>query len=1043
MADRRFFLSSVVCFVAVRFLLSITQSSIANNYNDVSLHLWRYCKTCYNVKPCLVDGKPLGRLQRDFTSQNGLLVGSLLLLCGDIATQPGPTPWINSNRSYCSTIKCLYMNPRSVVNKRCELQALSIGQDLIFCVESWLKPDVLDCELLPSTDFTIHRRDRVDRVGGGVFLAVRNNISSVRRHDLETNAEIMACELRPNSRRKILAVAFYRPPDSDLNYLKEFKKLLRLATRIKFDQIIVLGDFNLPKINWSTGIATSGDIIHNYFTKIIKDYYLWQLVDFPTREDNTLDLILTTIPTRFRSIHGFDDIITTDHKLISFELDLKTTKKPNIKRVVYNFKKADWPGLKQTLRNIPWDLCLVPNDVNLSLANWSDLFLCAVDSHIPKSNSRNVHDHPWIDNEMRSLLKKKDRQKRIVNKTPSQSTKEKYDDLRRAVKQLLVKKRQDHALKLKESVSTNPKRFWSYVKSCTSNNRFCNFIRDGRSFITDSRDMANLFNRFFHSVYNPSLIAQFSSSSETSDLHAGNLLTSIELTVAEVAVALQTIDPNKACGPDNIPGTLLKNMANEIAPFLCEIFNMSLSTGSFPELWKRANISPVIKKDDPTLVENYRPISLLCITSKILERCVFKRYYSHLLPSFYYLQYGFLKGKSTVTQLLVVYHGILDSLADGKDVDVIHLDFSKAFDKVPHFQLLAKLQNFGITGPALEWIKSYLCDRHQRVVLKGTYSDWLPVTSGVPQGSILGPLLFLVYANDMPDHVSQGSNIAIYADDSKLYRTIDSTSSSTSLQADLDSLHIWSRVNVMDFSTSKCKVLKMSRKKLARSLPRDYHLNGQKLDSVVEIRDLGVIVTRDLSWGAHIEQMCAKANKTLGLVKRVSKDFHDRSIRLLLYVSLVRPLLEYASSLWSPHTVKYKKLIENIQRRATKFILDYPCDVNYMKRLAMLNIPPLEHRRDISDLILLFKSKFGLINANFQNFLSQTTSGYATRNFDEANYRFYSSHHQNYFINSYFPRTVKLWNGLPHSIKHASSLTVFKNLLHCHYVNMLALYCPP
>ena len=298
----------------------------------------------------------------------------------------------------------------------------------------------------------------------------------------------MACELRPNSRRNILAVAFYRPPDSDLNCLKEFKKLLRLASRTKFDQIIVLGDFNLPKINWSTGTATTGDRIHNYFTKIVKDYYLWQLVvDFPTREENTLDLILTTIPTRFRNIHGFDDIISTDHKLISFELDLKITKKPNIKRVVYNFKKADWSGLKQTLSNISWDLCFVPNDVDLSLANWSDLFICAVDSHIPKSNSRNVHDHPWIDNEMRFLLKKKDTQRWIVNKVCSQSAKKKYDDLRCAAKQLLAKKRQEHAHKLKESVATNAKRFWGYVQSCTSNNRS----------ITDSRDMANLFNRFF------------------------------------------------------------------------------------------------------------------------------------------------------------------------------------------------------------------------------------------------------------------------------------------------------------------------------------------------------------------------------------------------------------------------------------------------------------------------------------------------------------------------------------------------------------------
>ena len=215
-------------------------------------------------------------------------------------------------------------------------------------------------------------------------------------------------------------------------------------------------------------------------------------------------------------------------------------------------------------------------------------------------------------------------------------------------------------------------------------------------------------------------------------------------------------------------------------------------------------------------------------------------------------------------------------------------------------------------------------DRRQRVVLKGIYSDWLPVTSGVPQGSILGPLLFLVCVNDMPDHVTQGSTIALYADDSKRYRTIDSPSTSISLQVDLYSLQDWSRVNAMDFSTSKCKVLHMSRKKSAGSLLREYYLFGHNHDTRSWCHCYKIFIM-----GAHIEQMCAKANKTLGLVKRVSKDFHDRSVRLLLYVSLVRPLLEYASSLGSPYTVQHKKLLENIQRRATKFILDYPSNVNY------------------------------------------------------------------------------------------------------------------
>ena len=233
-------------------------------------------------------------------------------------------------------------------------------------------------------------------------------------------------------------------------------------------------------------------------------------------------------------------------------------------------------------------------------------------------------------------------------------------------------------------------------------------------------------------------------------------LSNIQLTENEVFKALDGLDSSKACGPDGIPGKLLKMTANIIAPSLCQIYNLSLYQGVVPACWKLANVTPVFKKDDPTLASNYRPISLLSIISKTFERCVYNHCYPHISPRFYHLQHGFLRGKSTVTQLLHVYQEILDHLAGGKEVDAIHLDLSKAFDRVQHHMLLNKLEQYGISGSLLQWFRSYLSDRYQRVALDGTLSDWLPVTSGVTQGSILGPLLFLVYINDMPEYVGQG-----------------------------------------------------------------------------------------------------------------------------------------------------------------------------------------------------------------------------------------------------------------------------------------------
>ena len=609
---------------------------------------------------------------------------------GAIHPHPGPVSHSASTstrkqtpHSFCPEIKCLYMNPRSLVNKSAEFQSLAADLDLIDVTETWLKPHILDCEILPGLDFSIHRRDRKDKTGGGVMLAVKNSIQTLRRKDLEGDAEIVLCELRPEARRKILAVVFYRPPNSNLDHLKELKKSLRVrhASQFNLDQIIICGDFNLPDIDWSTSIASSSESLHNYFTKFVKDNYLWQLVHFPTRNNNILDLILTNIPDKIHNLHGYDDIISTDHKLIGFDLDLTVPKEPDIKRYVYDFKRADWSSLNNSLQNTSWDQCFVPNDVDGTLSNWCAVFLTIVNQHVPKSKTRNIHDHPWIDKEILSLIKRKNKQSLKANRTGCVHDAQKFKDLRRLTKQLISQKKKEYATKLRDSVTENPKSFWSFVKSSRSVKITANLFRDNQSFITDSRDKANLLNSFFHSVFIP---AQATTTTPNLPLSSDKALSNIQLTENEVFKAPDGLDPSKACGSDGIPGKLLKMTANTIAPSLCQIYNLSLSQGVVPACWKLANVTPVFKKDDRTLASNYRPISLLSIISKTFERCVYNHCYPHISRRFYHLQHGFLRGKSTVTQLLHVYQEILDHLAGGKEVDAIHLDLSKAFDRVQH-----------------------------------------------------------------------------------------------------------------------------------------------------------------------------------------------------------------------------------------------------------------------------------------------------------------------------------------------------------------------
>ena len=255
-------------------------------------------------------------------------------MAGDVATNPGPCVVPPPNKN---ALRCLYFNARSIVRKLSNLQVLATNVDLLAITETWLKPSIKDCELLPCTNFTIFRKDRLSRPGGEVMLAIRDNITCFRRPDLEgAGAEMLFCEIRPDSKRKLLVGVFYRPPDSSMDYLRELKTSLRLAVDAKFDQLVLCGDFNLPNIDWTTGTATTNDAIYDYFTKLVRGNFLWQLVDFPTRNMNILDLVVTNIPEKVKDIHGFDDVSNTDHKLINSVLDFKIQKKPTVKRDMFN-----------------------------------------------------------------------------------------------------------------------------------------------------------------------------------------------------------------------------------------------------------------------------------------------------------------------------------------------------------------------------------------------------------------------------------------------------------------------------------------------------------------------------------------------------------------------------------------------------------------------------------------------------------------------------------------------------------------------------------
>ena len=379
------------------------------------------------------------------------------------------------------------------------------------------------------------------------------------------------------------------------------------------------------------------------------------------------------------------------------------------------------------------------------------------------------------------------------------------------------------------------------------------------------------------------------------------------------------------------------------------LFKKSLSLGVIPNDWKKANVTAIFKKGSRKQPGNYRPVSLTCQMGKILEKII-KEDLVHYLESnklIFETQHGFRSKKSCLTNLLEFSQFVSDKIDDGKPVDVIYLDFQKAFDKVPHIRLINKLQALGIRGSVLNWIREWLKNRVQRVVINGEESDWIPVSSGVPQGSVLGPILFIIYINDIDENIL--SLILKFADDTKLVREVSTLEERNKLIEDLSNVFKWSEDWQMHFNIDKCKVMHLGKKNIGN----DYHMGGKLLEVVEEERDLGVIMSNKFKVDKQCVNAAKKANQILGLIYRTFS-CKDKEIILKLYKSLVRPHLDFCSQVWRPYLQKDITLIERVQKRATRMVHGFK-GLDYEVRLKKLGLTTLETRRIRADLLEVYK----------------------------------------------------------------------------------------
>ena len=597
------------------------------------------------------------------------------------------------------------------------------------------------------------------------------------------------------------------------------------------------------------------------------------------------------------------------------------------------------------------------------------------------------------------------------------------------------RKRGDDELRAVHAIKENPKFFFSHTKKLSKvKSSVAPLTKPDGTVTVDPTEKAELLQAQYVSVFSRASAID-SEVAAAAVPQRPEALTDITFGVSCIAAALKELQPHSAAPPGDIPAVILKNCKEALAYPIWRLWSHSMESGKIPESLKEQFITPVYKKGDRTIAGNYRPVSLTSHLSKTFERVIRDRLTDYLDEHNLHSsqQHGFRKNRSTMTQLIAHVDNVLKNLTSGNEVDVIYLDYQKAFDRVDFNVLLKKLRNYGIGGKLLKWLEAFLTGRKQTVVVDGKRSNWESVRSGVPQGSVLGPILFLIYVIDLNESLRMSSSLT-FADDTKLIHAIRSVLDQGDLQMDLDAVAEWSRLNNMALHEDKFQLLSytINQSKLLRELPftmsysRYLTSNGNFVYPTPHVKDLGVTLSADGKFTRHISEITRRARMMVGWILNA---FRSRSpeVMLTLYKSLVRPILEYCCLVWSPMNTGDIKALESIQRTLTSKIQGMT-GLNYWERLEKLGLMSLCRRRERYCLIHVWKIHQGIVpNDVGLDFIPNNRLGDQLRG---PRFRYWADLRRANQLNaSFWGRAPSLWNKLPPEVIKCETLAGFKSSL--------------
>jgi len=951
----------------------------------------------------------------------------LLLMSGDVESNPGPA----AQGDLC----VMHANVRSLKRNIDLLSAESNQYDVITLSETWLFNETVD-NLTKLQLPNFHPPVQLDRDDGygGVAIYVKSNLVCKPRPDLLVDGlEAVWVETKVN-RQSLLIGSIYRSPDRPVSYWDLLSEGLRKVnnTGLKF---MFLGDINTDWLNLPS----------KHYLDILQVFQLHQLVTAPTRITSTSSTCVDHIVVQSRQLIKLVDVsppFCSDHSVPFAVIHSHQSTRHSFKRQIFNYNKLDKEKFYNMLNNVNWENIFTENSIDDSANLFSDTLMNIAKECMPvKTVTIRENDAVWMTDDIRFMILKRNKmyKKAMQSKIPEDMAN--FRNFRNEVIGKIRYRKLEYLNNLNEKIS-DPERFgnkewWKLVntflhKKGISQDEIPPLQHNGQTYYTD-KEKATVLNNFF--IEQCTIVGNDDPLPEVTvhDLEFNEIV----FTPQEVKSAMKTLKRNKATGPDRVHNVLLVIAADVLAQPLTLFFNRCLRVGAFPNCWKYAYVTPIYKKGNKDDCTNYRPVSLLSCVGKLLERCVHSHLYkfftdnSILSPA----QSGFIRGDSTIFQLLSICNEYIVNYDKNITTQAVYFDLSKAFDRVWHRGLLLKLEANGIGGSLLRFISNYLSERTQSVVVKGETSDARLVPAGVPQGSVLGPLFFLIYINDIVLNIE--SIIKLFADDTSISLGLrDPDIRADILNFDLQKIHTWAETWKVKFNEEKTELLNF---KKGASPVNDLYFGDILLEETHIHKHLGLIIQSDCRWGEHINAVAKKVNMLIACLRGYKYVFTRKTLEIM-YKSFILPIFDYADVIWDSCTEGQSMFLENLHLDALRTIVGSVKGTSHHKLYEESGFTSLKDRRKTHRLILFFK----IVNGLCPDYLSDLSPSLVSSANPYHRRRPYERQippaRTELYKNSFLPRTTADWNSLPDSLKTTSSLSEFKRSLNMFRSNVPVYY---